>query len=134
MVYVDASVGLRGRIRCEVLQLSQDKNANTSLVSARGSIYLTSGGPSGDETGNCYVWWTGEVNSPKYDGSFTYISAPEVRSMLYGTFTIPHNADGTRSVTFTFNFGPTITQNFGSGGFFHGNFSPSLDFHAEMLK
>ena len=36
--------------------------------------------------------------------------------MLSQTFTVPHNSDGTKSVSYTYKFGPTITQNLGSGG------------------
>ena len=116
MVYVNKSVGARGVIRCEVTQVSQDIAANTSYVKVVGYIYLTNGGPSGDQTGNCKMSFTGSASTGTLDGSFSNISYPEVRVMLTRYYTVAHAADGTKSVSYTFNFGPTITTNFGSGG------------------
>ena len=118
MVYVSKAVGTTGRgyIRCEVTQESQDIANNTSVVKVSGYIYLSSGGPSGDMTGGCNMSFTGDASTGVLDGSFSNISYPEVRLMLTRTYTVPHNDDGTKSVSYTFNFGPTITTNFGSGG------------------
>ena len=116
MAYADKDVGARGVIRSEVTQMSQDLSANTSSVRVRGYIWLSSGGPSGDETGGCKVSFTGQNSSGIQNGDFPYIYAPTKRLMLERTYTVAHNADGAKTVSYTFNFGPTITSNFGSGG------------------
>ena len=115
MVYTDTNIGSRGILRCEVTVESQDVQANTSTVRVKGQVRLSSGGPSGDQTGNCKVSITGERSWGPVSYSFVnlYTSWFTFADQVY---TIPHNQDGTKSVTFSVNFGPTITQNLGSGG------------------
>ena len=88
MVYVNESVGARGVIRCEVTQVSQDIAANTSYVKVVGYIYLTNGGPSGDQTGNCKMSFTGSASTGTLDGSFSNISYPEVGVRLTRSCTV----------------------------------------------
>ena len=115
MVYTDTNIGARGVLRCEVTVESQDVQANTSTVRVKGQVRLSSGGPSGDQTGNCKVSITGNNSWGPVSYSFVnlYTSWFTFAEQVY---TIPHNNDGTKSVTYSVNFGPTITQNLGSGG------------------
>ena len=115
MVYTDTNIGARGVLRCEVTVESQDVQANTSTVRVKGQVRLSSGGPSGDQTGNCRVSITGEHSWGPVSYSFVnlYTSWFTFANQVY---TIPHNQDGTKSVTYSVKFGPTITQNLGSGG------------------
>ena len=115
MVYADTNIGSRGILRCEVTVESQNVQANTSTVRVKGQVRLSSGGPSGDQTGNCKVSITGERSWGPVPYSFVnlYTSWFTFADQVY---TIPHNQDGTKSVTYSAKFGPTITQNLGSGG------------------
>lgn len=115
MVYNDTNIGARGILRCEVTVESQDVQANTSTVRVKGQVRLSSGGPSGDQTGNCKVSITGNNSWGPVSYSFVnlYTSWFTFANQVY---TIPHNNDGTKSVTYSVGFGPTITQNLGSGG------------------
>ena len=115
MVYADTNIGSRGILRCEVTVESQDVQANTSTVRVKGQVRLSSGGPSGDQTGNCKVSITGDRSWGPVSYSFVnlYTSWFTFANQVY---TIPHNNDGTKSVTYSVKFGPTITQNLGSGG------------------
>ena len=115
MVYTDTNIGARGVLRCEVTVESQDVQANTSTVRVKGQVRLSSGGPSGDQTGNCKVSITGNNSWGPVSYSFVnlYTSWFTFADQVY---TVPHNNDGSKSVSYTVNFGPTITQNLGSGG------------------
>ena len=115
MVYTDTNIGARGVLRCEVTVESQDVQANTSTVRVKGQVRLSSGGPSGDQTGNCKVSITGNNSWGPVSYSFVnlYTSWFTFANQVY---TIPHNNDGTKAVTYSVNLGPTITQNLGSGG------------------
>ena len=115
MVYTDTNIGSSGILRCEVTVESQDVQANTSTVRVKGQVRLSSGGPSGDQTGNCKVSITGQHSWGPVSYSFVnlYTSWFTFADQVY---TISHNNDGTKSVTYSVNFGPTTTQKLGSGG------------------
>ena len=107
------NIGARGRMRVRVDLVSQDSVKNTSKVRVRGDVWITSGS-SGDDTGNCKARFTGTNSTSNKTVKGNYSDDP--RLILDETFTVSHDSDGTKKVTYTFHFGPTITPNLGKGG------------------
>lgn len=112
MVYKDESMGARGNIRVEVYLNSQDVANNTSSIHVRGRIRCDSGSSSSDSTGNCKAQISGSYDYGPITANFDVGDSWETE--ISRDFTVTHAADGTKSVTETFTFGPTITSNFGS--------------------
>ena len=115
MVYTDTKIGSTGILRCEVTVESQDVLANTSTVRVKGQVRLSFGGPSEDTTGDCKVSITGERSWAPVSYSFVNLYTRWF-TFANQVATISHDDDGTKSVTFSVNFGPTIAPNLGSGG------------------
>lgn len=111
----DVDIGARGHLRCQVDLVSQDLEDNESRVRVRGFIWLDSGSSSSDNTGNCKAWITGTNSAPKQTANFSVSGTTKVE-IIDKTFTVPHNADGSKTGKWKVNFGPTITSNFGNGG------------------
>ena len=111
----EKAVGQRGIIRIDVEQVSQNPSANQSNVRVLCRVRLSSGGPSGDLTGNCKRSVTGDVSWGPSSYTFENLYTSWF-TVIDNTWTVTHNSDGTKTVNATFNFGPTITQNLGSGG------------------
>ena len=111
----EKAVGQRGIIRIDIEQVSQNPSANQSNVRVLCQIRLSSGGPSGDLTGNCKRSVTGDVSWGPSSYTFENLYTSWF-TVIDNTWTVSHNSDGTKTVNATFNFGPTITQNLGSGG------------------
>lgn len=109
------NVGSRGRWKTVVDQLSQNVAANTSRVRVRGIMYNDGSGTSADRTGNCKASISGEDSWS--DSSVTFsVSGGGSKTLIDREFTVPHAADGTKTVSYTCKFGPTITSTFGNGG------------------
>lgn len=108
------SIGARGKMRVRIDLSSQDFVRNTSKVRVRGDVWLDSGGPSEDNTGRTKVRFTGtnSTTAKTVTGKYT----TEKRLLLDETFTVTHDSDGNKTVSYTFHFGPTITTNLGDGG------------------
>ena len=115
MAYAEKAVGQRGLIRIDITQESQNAGANQSTVRVLARVRLTSGGPSGDETGNCKRSLTGDISWGQQSYTFRNMYTSWF-TVIDHTVTVNHNSDGTKTVGSTFNFGPTITQNLGAGG------------------
>ena len=116
--WVHGAIGVRGKMGIEVIQeWRSNSQDNYSRVTVKGWIGLSSGGPSSDNSGNCKSSFTGTRSYGPVTTNFSNLTASEDwRQIVSYSWDIPHNPDGTASVNFTFNFGPTITQNLGSGG------------------
>lgn len=101
-------------MRCEVNLVSQNHETNSSMVRVVGSVWATSGSSS-DNTNRCKASITGTNSYGPVSANFSNLGTTP-RVFVDQTFEVPHDPDGTKSVSYTFNWGPTITSNFGSGG------------------
>ena len=115
MAGAELAIGSRGIMRIDVDQMSQNPGANQSTVRVLCRIRLSSGGPSGDMTGNCKRSLNGDVGYGPTSYTFENLYTNWF-TVLDEWRDITHNSDGTKSIWVNFQFGPTITQNLGSGG------------------
>lgn len=115
MVYNDVEIGARGHLRIQIDLVSQNQAANESVVRVRGFIWLDSGSSSADSTGNCKSRITGTNSYGPITANFS-VSGTTKEEIIDKNFTVEHNADGTKTVSYRVYFGPTITSNFGDGG------------------
>lgn len=110
MASYTVSIGTKGMMRVSVDLVSQDFVKNTSVVRVKGEVWVTSGTPT-DNTGNCKAWFTGTNTTAKKTIKGSYSTKP--RLILDSSFTVPHEADGTKTVKYTFNYGPSSTTSLG---------------------
>ena len=108
-------VGARGRWKIVIDQVSQNLTNNTSKVRVRGIMYNDGSGTSADSTGNCKRSISGTNGWSDSSVNFS-VSGGGSHTLIDREFTVTHDNDGTKQVTYTAKFGPTITSTFGSGG------------------
>lgn len=106
-------IGSRGRIRVNVDQVSQDLVKNTSIVRVRGYVWITSGKAT-DNSGKCKAQITGTNSTDNIVVNGSYSSAE--RLIFDQNFTVAHDSDGTKTVTYKFTFGPSTSSYLGKGG------------------
>lgn len=95
-------------------ELSVDIPNNRSRVRVRGILY--NGGSARSWTGgNVQKSISGGASWTNNSGGFD-VAARSTQTIIDVQFDIPHNADGTKTVTFNIRVGNTPTQTFGSGG------------------
>lgn len=107
------NVGSGGQIKIEVTETSYDDNAWTSVVRVRCTMINTTGYRSYNNNGVPMSI----SGSGAFSGSVPF-DCPGYSSdlVLDKSFTIAHNSDGTKTVSFTYTLGSTGTTTFGSGG------------------
>lgn len=97
-------IGTGGKLRITVTLLLQDYTKKTSKVRVQGEVWTTSGSVT-DNTGNCKTRFTGTNSTDNKSIKGTYNTTPKV--ILTSDFTVSHASDGTKTVTYSFHFGPT---------------------------
>lgn len=103
--------GSQVRIRLSLVG-PQDTAGNRSQVRVEGLLY--NGGTSGASDGSCTWSISGQASR---SGSKAFSVASKATLVWVNeTFWVDHDADGTKTVSFTFTLGNTVTQTFGSGG------------------
>lgn len=107
------SIGSRGNMQIIITQVSQNEDNNTSRVQVRGYVWLDSGS-SADSTGNCKAKISG--NNTEGPNTVNGSYSTDHRKVIDETWTVGHDSQGYKKVTYTFSFGPTITSNLGDGG------------------
>lgn len=110
MASYTASIGTKGQMRVSVDLVSQDAVKNTSIVRVKGEVWLTSGTAT-DDTGHCKARFTGTNTTTNKTIKGSYSTKP--RLILDQTFTINHDPDGTKTVSYTFEYGPSSTTSLG---------------------
>lgn len=106
MASYTASIGTKGQMRVSVDLVSQDAVKNTSVVRVKGEVWLTSGTAT-DNTGYCKARFTGTNTTTNKTIKGSYSTKP--RLILDSSFTVTHDPDGTKTVSYTFNYGPSST-------------------------
>jgi hypothetical protein len=106
------NVSSGGDIQIIVEQVSQNEAANTSAVSVRGWMHNNSSARSYHLDDNIGRTISGTADYNPSNFSFD-LSGGEALEFINHTFTIHHNADGTKSVNFTVWYGNTGTATFG---------------------
>ena len=104
MASYTASIGTKGQMRVSLDLVSQDAVKNTSIVRVKGEVWLTSGTTS-DTTGNCKAYFTGTNTTTHKTIKGSYSTTPKL--ILDSSFTVEHDPDGTKTVSYTFNYGPS---------------------------
>lgn len=100
-----------GRLKITVQQLSQNQSANTSQVQVIGTLENVGSGSSfhSDPTITANISGTASFTG----GDFSYNLGPGASlNFISHTFTITHDSDGTKSVSFTVHYGATGTATF----------------------
>jgi hypothetical protein len=110
MASTTKNIGTKGRMRVSVDLVSQDLVNNTSIVRVKGDVWVTSKTYT-DNSGKCKARFTGtnSTDDKVINGSYT----SKARLILDETFTINHDSDGDKTVSYTFTFGPTTTTSLG---------------------
>ncbi len=106
------SIGNAGLWRIIVDQVSQNAAALTSQVRVRGVLENTSGVRSYADNVSRSIYGT---KSWSGSGSFD-VGGGATQTFIDQTFTVEHNSDGTKSVSFGVTIGSTGTFTFGNGG------------------
>ena len=107
------NVGARGRWKVVVDQSSQNIAANTSRVRVRGIMYNDGNGTSADGYG--VNWSISGTNSRSGNDTFS-VPGGGSKTFVDESFTVTHDANGYKSVSYKVTLGDTITSTFGSGG------------------
>ena len=100
-----------GELKITVQQLSQNQAGNTSQVQVIGTLINTGSESSfhSDPTITANISGSASFTS----GDFSYSLGPgDSLNFISHTFTVAHNSDGTKSVSFTVHYGPTGTSTF----------------------
>lgn len=112
----DVSVGgLGAKVRINITETSVDISGNSSQVRVIGSLVggNQNSGASGYNNISCSITGTqGFIGSPF--GFPAGIAAGHVFVFIDHTFSVSHNSDGTKSVTFQVNYSDTGTAMFGA--------------------
>lgn len=100
-----------GRLRITVQQISQNQSANTSQVQVIGTLTNVGSGSSfhSDPTITADISGTASFTG----GDFSYNLGPgDSLNFISHTFTITHDAEGNKTVSFTVHYGSTGTSTF----------------------
>lgn len=100
------------RMRTTVSLVSQDRAANTSRIRVQVSIYNGGRSRAYDYT---VSWSVSGTVSNSANGGIS-VNGGTWSEILNWQFTVPHNADGSKSLTINGTLGSTGTSTFGSGG------------------
>ena len=113
MVYKTIDVGNYGQWRIVVQQTSQSYSDNTSKVRVIGILYNT--GTVGSYA-NASI--TKQIRGEdSWDGSGGFdVPAGDSQTIIDKTFTVPHDSDGDKKVTYRVYYGATGTYTFGTPG------------------
>lgn len=107
------NIGSAGIWQIIVTQVSQNTAANTSVVRVQGVLYNTSGSRSFNNSNIAKS--IGGEDTWSSSGPFD-VAGNSSQIFIDVSFTVPHGADGTKTVTYGVGIGATGTSTFGSGG------------------
>jgi hypothetical protein len=112
----DTSVGSQGgKVRITIVETSTDVSGNSSQVTVNGLLIggNVNSGASGFNNISCSITGTQGFIGPSF-GFLNGIAAGRPFNFIGHTFTVPHNSDGTKTVTFQVNYSDTGTSMFGA--------------------
>lgn len=110
-ISTDSGAPYQGRLRIEIDQISQDLGAFTSEVRVRGILENKNDWSTDNQTPNVerHIGNYAEYNPSPFNFN---IRAHDELIYIAHTFTVPHDDDGTKTVTFHVHYGQTGTPTF----------------------